>query len=472
MKTAGIYSLALVLSLSFTALPAFGQVTEREKELLEMIRKLDERVQQLEKRLDGTSSEPTSESSESKESKSEKKDKKDKDKPKDNDFRWYWKDGIRFDTNDKNFKLKLGGRIQSDNIWVSPGSDLDAARMPTDGHEFRRARIFIGGTIYDNFEFKAQYDFTDGDADFKDVWLSAKKVPGLGTLKIGHFKEPFGLDNMTSSKNTIFMERSLPTSLTPGRNSGIALNRTVAKDRLGYSFGVFRDSDDYGSASGTDYNVTARIHTRPWVNEDENRYLHLGVSASHQNIDGMLRYRARPEVHMNDRFVDTNLIPADSAFLWGSEAALILGSFTWQGEYIASDINAPTGVADYDFSGYSMQMSYIITGEERGYKSGSGSFDKISPENPFRGFGKGGTGAWEIAARYSTLDLDHGLVRGGDLENITVGVNWYINPTLKLMLNYIHAEVERDVDVFDPLAIIPAYDDDFDAILTRLQVVW
>ena len=216
----------------------------------------------------------------------------------------------------------------------------------------------------------------------------------------------------------------------------------------------------------------AEFTGRPWLNKDEDKYLHLGLSASHKNIDGMIRYRQRPEAHLSDRFVDTNPIPADSAFLWGTEAALVLGSFTLQGEYIDTDINAPSGIADYDFSGYSAQMSYMLTGENRKYKSGSGSFDKIKPKNPFEGFGKGGKGAWELGARYSTINLDHGLIRGGEMDNVTLGVNWYINTNLKLMLNYIHGEVERDVDTFIPIAIIPAYDDDFDTIMTRLQVVW
>ena len=259
MKRLGLVGLALAISFSLITTPSYGQSTEREKELLEMIRKLDERVQQLEKRLNDAEPKGAPSAAEPDAPKAKKKD-KEVVEVKDNDFRWYWKEGIRFDTIDKDFKLKFGGRIQSDNIWVSPGSELDAARMPTDGHEFRRARLFIGGTIYNNFEFKAQYDFTDGDTDFKDVWLSAKKVPVFGTIKAGHFKEPFGLDNMTSSKVTTFMERSLPTALTPGRNSGIAMNRNALKDRMGYSFGVFRDSDDFGTATGTDYNVTGRIH--------------------------------------------------------------------------------------------------------------------------------------------------------------------------------------------------------------------
>ena len=126
--------------------------------------------------------------------------------PKDEDFRAYWKDGVRFDSRDGAFKLKLGGRIQNDWSWWGLSDELkDAGFSSNSATEFRRARLYIGGTIYDNFEFKAQYDFADGDADFKDVYMAANNVPGVGQIKVGHFKEAFGLETLTSSKDTTLL---------------------------------------------------------------------------------------------------------------------------------------------------------------------------------------------------------------------------------------------------------------------------
>lgn len=53
-------------------------------------------------------------------------------------------------------------------------------------------------------------------------------------------------------------------------------------------------------------------------------------------------------------------------------------------------------------------------------------------------------GAWEVAARLSYLDLnDGGDIKGGQETNLTLGLNWYLNPNLRLMFNYIRAHVEN-----------------------------
>ena len=68
-----------------------------------------------------------------------------------------------------------------------------------------------------------------------------------------------------------------------------------------------------------------------------------------------------------------------------------------------------------------------------------GYFDRTKPAANFL---QGGPGAWEIAARYSTLDLQSGLIQGGELDDLTIALNWYWNPHIRLMFNYVNAEVE------------------------------
>lgn len=379
-----------------------------------------------------------------------------------NDFNMYWKEGLRFDSNNGAFKIKLGGRIQNDYSWYSMGDQIEAAGIYSDGGtEFRRARIYIGGTIYDNYEFKAQYDFAGGDVDFKDVWLAHNKVPVLGQIKVGHFKEAFGLETMTSSKDTTFMERALPSIFSPERNTGIGVARSFKDKRIGVAAGAFFGADAYGDGDDSEYSYTARVHGRPYLNEDGDRYVHLGAAASYRNLDG-LRIRQRPESHITDRIVDTGTFSADDALVLNGEAAYVHGPFSLQGEYTHSEVGRPSGMSDVDFSGYYVQGSYFLTGEHRRYKAGSGVFDKIKPKNNFKGFGKGGVGAWEVAARFSNLDLDDGAISGGEVDDITLGVNWYLNPNLKLMLNYVHTEVDKAGD----------YDDDMDSVSARFQITW
>ncbi len=111
----------------------------------------------------------------------------------DNGLTAYWNNGIRMDSADKNFKFKIGGRIMNDYAFFDTNSDADkqyGSDAFNTGTEFRRARLYMAGTIYGNVGFKAEYDFAEGDADFKDVYMTMG-VP-MGTMTIGHHKQPFG----------------------------------------------------------------------------------------------------------------------------------------------------------------------------------------------------------------------------------------------------------------------------------------
>ena len=84
----------------------------------------------------------------------------------------YWKSGLRMESADGDFKLKIGGRIMND--WAIYGTDAnirDQHGQIGDGTEFRRARIFLEGNVYGNIKYKAQYDFAGRDADLKDMYL-------------------------------------------------------------------------------------------------------------------------------------------------------------------------------------------------------------------------------------------------------------------------------------------------------------
>ena len=63
--------------------------------------------------------------------------------------------------------------------------------------------------------------------------------------------------------------------------------------------------------------------------------------------------------------------------------------------------------------------------------------------SPRRNFDcKGGPGAWEVAVRYARLDLDDSTVTGGTLDDFTVGLNWHLNPNVRMMLNYVRANLD------------------------------
>jgi phosphate-selective porin OprO/OprP len=147
-------------------------------------------------------------------------------------------------------------------------------------------------------------------------------------------------------------------------------------------------------------------------------------------------------MHMADRFVDTGSFTAHSSDRFNPELAVVYGPFSLQTEYTFVDVNLKRSMdSDPEFSGAYIYGSYFLTGEYRKYSTKSGTFSRVKPKNNFS-WGKG-IGAIELTARYSHLDLNDEAIRGGKLDDITLGINWYLNPNTRIMLNYVHADVDQ-----------------------------
>ncbi len=383
------------------------------------------------------------------------------------DLRVYWRGGLRMETADKAFTLSVIGRIHNDWVWHSADDELDQAfgDQPegpfSDGTRFRRARLGVAGTMYDHLFYKAEFDFASGTAGYRDVYLGTNLYE-FASIRVGHFKEFFGLEQLTSSNNITFVERSLPDVFTPAFNTGLGLNQDFADERGTWGVGVFRTTDEVGSDVGGDddasYAFTGRATYLPLYRDGGEHLVHVGASATFRNQDGdTLRYRQRPENSFAPRLVDTGNFAAEDQTVYGVEAAWVRGSLSLQGEYMIADVSSEAE-DDPSFSGYYAMISYFLTGERRRYGTTSGAFAAVRPE---RNFGRDGKGAWELAARYSSLDLEDGGIEGGELDDITFGLNWYWNPNVRTMLNYIRSELEGG-----------AAEGDAEAILLRFQVVF
>ena len=121
-------------------------------------------------------------------------------------------------SDDGDFKFRVGGRIQMD--AATYGED---GLRHNDGTELRRVRLFAQGTLWQYWNYRLQYDFTgSGINGLQDAYIDYAGLNPV-SIRFGHFKEPFGLQNMTSSKYVLFTERALMSAFSPGRNIGIQL---------------------------------------------------------------------------------------------------------------------------------------------------------------------------------------------------------------------------------------------------------
>jgi len=239
------------------------------------------------------------------------------------------------------------------------------------------------------------------------------------------------------------MELAAPlAALAPGVNAGVEIGRPVFGQRATWKFGLFTagSSQDTGDASKNYGRAITRFTALPIYqanpdHPDSATLLHLGMSANVlYSADSSLLYRSRPESHLAPYVIDTGKIAADDALVAGAEAAWVKGPFSIQGEYLHSWVNEKGGRAP-GFEGTYASASWFLTGESRPYDRQNGCFSRVIPRKNFD-WGKGGWGAWEVAARYSFVNLDSADVHGGRLSMLMTGVNWYLHSHVKCRFEY------------------------------------
>jgi phosphate-selective porin OprO/OprP len=361
----------------------------------------------------------------------------------DDDLRVYWKEGIRLESQSQDILLRFGGRLQVDALFGGNGDFTDAGKNVEDGAEIRRARLYLQGTVTDRYEFKFQYDFADANkVKAADVWGEVKRLPAAGNLRVGQFYEPISFEQNTSDFDADFMERSVMNALSPSRNIGAALHDGYA-GRFVWWAGAFVDdsSNDTGSvASNGDHALTARVAGLPYDTTDDETLVHVGVSASYRTpTSNQVSLSSRPEAHLAPKFVDTGTLNGVSSVeILGAEFAVQHGSLHAAAEYLAQRLDAPTS-SDPDFAGWYASAGWFVTGERFTYNHVDGVFGAPKVVSPYGQ--ANGLGALELVARVSSLDLNGGTVRGGRIDDLTLGVNWLLNDSYRLSVDAIRSHV-------------------------------
>ncbi|WP_310542223.1 porin [Phenylobacterium sp.] len=345
-------------------------------------------------------------------------------------------------------------------------TENERTRDLSDGLNFRRVRLGIEGKAFGDFEYNFLYDFsgsgTEEGGKVSAAWVQYNGL-GFAKIRIGAFPPPTSLEDAASNASSLFAERPAPAELVRGLAGGdgrTGLGLYAGGDRwtaAGVLTSNLVGTQTYDEQTG----FVGRVSYAPFKRTDAlihvgaNVNLVLSPAATGPGLPGgaasPIRLRERPELRVDGtRLVDTGNIDADGVTALGVEFGAQRKNLYLQAEYFDIAVERrSSALADPDFSGWYVQAGWTLTGEARRYNA-AGGFDGPRAAKPFDL--KAGTwGAWELAARYSVLDLDYregdlpalGSVRGGEQSIFSLGLNWYVNNGVTLQAAWRNVSVDR-----------------------------
>jgi phosphate-selective porin len=303
-------------------------------------------------------------------------------------------------------------------------SERQVGSLSTAGH-IRTDRYILKGFVRGRlpFHFHVSADVTalerGGDVgvtvnDFATIF----PVGGSVSVALGRQKEGATIGIMTSRPLFVFTERPAPISaVLPTRNDGIRVTGGEAA-RARWSIGAFNQAlirhtpFDLASTTGA-----ARVFTAPVLNDSVAQVVQIGASVRWSGApNDSLEFKTTPETQEVADFVKTGSFAASSTVTGGLEGLLQWRSLSMAGEALVTRA-AGTDSGGANFGGAYAELSWRPFGERRVYDARDGVFGKVRLD--------GRRPALELAARYSSTDLDGGVVRGGRFDRASVVVSVY-----------------------------------------------
>lgn len=358
------------------------------------------------------------------------------------------KNGLGLESADGQNSIKLIGRIHMD--YRSFTSNATNSDHEQDLFDLRRARFGFEGKFMKDFDYKLFANFSTADTNttgavIDEGYVGYKYTDGLN-LRIGKFKMPFSLEQLTSSNNIDFIERSLggqvEGELVPAKQVGaMVFGAPVsgATYALALSQGNNAKTATYSNPDIIG-RVTANLFELSGV-KDQVAHVglgyHTGTIATAITAANMAS--ARTEAREQNKFF-TNSVGADvgaERTANGLELAYATGPFKAQGEHMRIKYDNVTS-ADVDFNTSYVQAVWNVTGESHNYSNSSGTFGWIKPNSKFTK--NGGTGAWQVGLRFSKFDASGNTVAANTTDKAnatTLGATWFLNDNARVMLNYI-----------------------------------
>lgn len=349
-------------------------------------------------------------------------------------------------------ELSVGGRLHLDTVAIESDSIVF-----TDETDVRRLRIDATLDLGKDWRIKLDGDVGGLSPGIYNAWIAYDGIKDW-EFKLGNFIAPFNGENMLSSNNMKFIERGLPSELSP--NFLLGASAAYEGDNWSIIGGYFTNPIEDEELTNRDDGTSVVVRGVFAPIEKRREVLHFAVAVERRELDGGATSRVRvvPEFALTRQaLLDTSTLAGVEAYTnLNIEAAYMNGPFLVQAQQVTRSSDAPL-LGDPEFAGMSVQAAWVLTGERQRYSLGAGTFGEVRPDrdNAF--------GAWEIAARYSTLDLQDGGVLGGEQKNWTVGVNWYVNRNVRVSANYVDAKAEPNRF---------AVADNPSAVMGRLQIAF
>ncbi len=345
---------------------------------------------------------------------------------------------LTLQTNDGKFQWFTDARLYIDfgGYWGS-----DRGNNFSNGSSINEARMALNFTYNKDWVSQIDVSYYGNATELKDIWIGYTGFKN-SLIRVGHFKGPYGLENLISSRYISFMERPMVSqAFKPGRNIGFAYSRW-GKHWQG-TVNVFNQGAGDVDTNGEDmgYGYGARFSVAPILTETS--VVHFGVSgvvktpkaASGNTVS--LKASNEGTQDLAKILTTKKISNVDKNQVLGLEAAATHGPFYLEAEYAKDDVKRLGGLPEPSFSGWYANVGYFLTNDHRPYEPQSGEIDRVIP--------KGKWGAVEVLARYSTLDLNDlaANIKGGSAKVTSLGLNWYVNYNSRIMFDVARVQTDR-----------------------------
>jgi len=406
--------------------------------------------------------------------------------------------------------ISLTGRLHMDYRFADSfnggrGDDRDTQSL-SDQLELRRARLGVKGKFANDFKYEIVGNLP-GTATIDVAFLDWAKYDAF-QIRTGKFKQPFGLEQLTSSNNIALMERSYVDQTVPAKKLGFQVMGSP-KAGFTYALSTFQPHDTElnisggnrasGAVRGTinfaeimgnkeaimhvglagldeNYTVTTAQSTQTSSQGDgQQRATISSFRTSGRGLNNAFRGQVGGERCFGNNDQDDTMFGCASEFsasvrhkAYGLEGIYATGPFKLVGEYSAGDYqgNQAANSTSYDTQTYYVEAGWFITGEKYANSYKNGVFSSFKPNNDFD-IDKGSWGAIELLARVEGYDVDNisfsgtggrvqGSVNAGSTSSTeagaktyTGGIRWILNPNVVIKANYSHTRFDTEFAPID-----------------------